>query len=178
MPVSANARSAVDPAPGGLELVQELLNTAEHGPPADRRPDLLADPGTARDWLAGRDFPDAVAEVEQLRRTRDDLRAALRARDGHPAGPTEVGGQTATVALVLRPDGSVAVAPGSFTGRILAEVRLSQERGDWSRMKLCALAPCSAAYFDRTRNLSGRFHTPRCANVVNLRASRERRRTT
>jgi hypothetical protein len=177
MPVSANARSAADPAPGALELVQELLNTASNGPPADPRPDLLADREAALDWLTGRHFPDAVDEVAQLRRTRDDLRAAIRARDGHPAGPTEVDGQTATVALVLNTDGSIDIRPGSLTGLVLAEVRLAQERGDWARLKLCAFDICSTAYFDRTRNLSSRFHTPRCANYVNLRASRERRRS-
>ncbi|CAM5519039.1 CGNR zinc finger domain-containing protein OS=Streptomyces alboniger OX=132473 GN=CP975_18575 PE=4 SV=1 [Streptomyces alboniger] len=51
---SASERHCLTPAPGGLALVQELLNTApaEH-PGCPDAPDLLADGalGVAQDWV-------------------------------------------------------------------------------------------------------------------------------
>jgi predicted RNA-binding Zn ribbon-like protein len=186
MPISANARAGAAVAPGGLDLVQELLNTAPAGAVAPTR-DLLGDVASAQDWIAGRaatrHLPAeriGAAGVRRLRALRDDLRAALRARDGRPDGPASVAGSTASVGLALDAEGAVRLAAGPghevIAGLVLAEVLLAQERGDWARLKLCALESCSVAFFDRSRNVSGRFHAPRCANHVNLRASRERHR--
>jgi predicted RNA-binding Zn ribbon-like protein len=186
MPISANARSAAAPAPEGLDLVQELLNTASSGLRAPSA-DLLSDARTAADWLAAlpalRALPRVAiddAGVARLRALRDDIRATIRRRDGRPEGPTDTAAASVPVALAMDVDGAVRVVPADgvepVSGLVLGEILLAQERGDWARLKLCALAPCSVAFYDRTRNLAGRFHTARCANHVNLRASRERHR--
>ncbi|MFD0786350.1 hypothetical protein ACFQZ8_20825, partial [Micromonospora azadirachtae] len=44
----ATARYQLDPAPGGLGVVQDLLNTISAGVP--RQPDLLDDPTSATAW--------------------------------------------------------------------------------------------------------------------------------
>ncbi|MFJ3034367.1 CGNR zinc finger domain-containing protein [Curtobacterium pusillum] len=168
MPVSANVRSGVAAAPGGLELVQELLNTAPSGlwaPTAD----LLDDGGDGwtTAWFPG--VPIEAGGRAALRELRDSLRAALRGGVARPVA--------APVVVELDPTGTAR--PGDATdpiGRVLAEVLLAQARGDWRRLKVCALDQCGTAFWDRSRNTSGRFHAVRCANFVNLRASRERQR--
>lgn len=47
---TATGRYDLEPAPGGLAFVQDLLNTISAGKP--REPDLLEDVDGARMWLA------------------------------------------------------------------------------------------------------------------------------
>jgi predicted RNA-binding Zn ribbon-like protein len=184
---TANERAGAAPAPDGLDLVQELLNTVSF----DRRnptADLIADGAAASDWAAGpaaaRGLPALViddAGAERLRMLRSAVAAAIRSRDGRPSGPTEVVEQAGDVTLVLGSDGRVVLEPGAgdavIAGLVLAEILRAQARGDWDRLKLCAFEPCSLAFYDRSRNRSGRYHAVRCQNWVNLRASRDRRAT-
>jgi predicted RNA-binding Zn ribbon-like protein len=186
VPLPANTRAAVAPAPGGLELVQELLNTAAIPSPTPP-PDLLADPASAQAWsdavLTDRGMPPARIDASgaaALRRLRLAVASAIRVRDGR-----EVGMPPATGALTLRFDGrgtAVVVAPEdapdapAIAGLVLAEVFAAQARGDWHRLKLCALDACSFAFYDHSRNSSARYHELRCANYVNLQNSRRRRR--
>jgi len=184
MSLPGNARWSVADAPHGLALVQELLNTALTGAGTRLQPELLADGPAAQRWIAdvaptlglapGAADDDGAA---RLRRVREAVRAAV-ARDG-AAGPAV----TETAILVpLRFDkaGIVAVTaaadPAGLAARTLAEVLRAQARGDWPRLKLCALSYCGVAFWDRSRNVSARYHAGYCANYVNLRSSRARRR--
>src|SRR5204863_4744708 len=77
-----------EPAPGGLALVQSLVNTVdrEHGP------DLFDDVAGLRDWLDARGLLEPAApitghDLEHARDTREALRSLLLANNGEPDDP-------------------------------------------------------------------------------------------
>jgi predicted RNA-binding Zn ribbon-like protein len=177
-------RFGLAPAPSGLVLVQELINTATGDGHAT---DLLADVSSARAWLegalalwsaqAGRPRPSlelAAEDLPELRAVREELRAALAGRPATAAGPTR------TVALVLE-DGKVTQSPtgggaDGLAGLAYAELLLAGQTDARRRLKVCANEACGAAYYDASRNASRVWHDVRtCGNVANLRASRARR---
>ncbi|WP_447038358.1 CGNR zinc finger domain-containing protein [Streptomyces sp. DSM 118878] len=199
----ASERYCLTPAPGGLVLVQELLNTA----PADRfaladLPDLLADGslGVAQEWAdqAMRDWARETGragvqlvltddDLPQLRCLRDQVRRALAAGGGGEGaaggGEGAVRFASAPVVVGLAGDGTLTVEPEGAGARwlasaVLAEALLAQASDVWRRLKICRNAPCSAAFYDRSRNNSGVWHSVRgCGNAAHLRACRERRRS-
>ncbi|KUL55038.1 CGNR zinc finger domain-containing protein [Streptomyces sp. NRRL S-1521] len=191
----ASERYCLTPAPGGLALVQELLNTAPAGrpTPADL-PDLLADGslGVAQEWadLAVRDWARETGRADvrlaltdedlpRLRCLRDQVRRALAAGD---SGGDAVRFTSAPVVVGLAGDGTLTVEPEGAGARwlasaVLAEGLLAQASGVWRRLKICRNESCSAAFYDRSRNNSGVWHSVRgCGNAAHLRACRERRR--
>ncbi|WP_329459639.1 CGNR zinc finger domain-containing protein [Streptomyces sp. NBC_01497] len=188
----ATGRYRLRQAPGGLALVQDLVNTK--GIQA-YRPDLLATPESASAWLADavqawageRDTnaPEDVSHItaDDLPRLRE-LRAAVDAL--LPAGtgarqPVEDIPST-RIRLTPGPEGRVAVVPvGSgaawAASAVWSEILLAQLDGAWSRLKLCRNEDCASAFYDTSRNNSGVWHDVRtCGNAANLRASRARRR--
>jgi predicted RNA-binding Zn ribbon-like protein len=199
----ATGRYAIDQAPGGLGLVQDLLNTISTGVPP--QPDLLGDPASAQAWAAGaaarwsaatgRPVPEVVLDrpgLRQLRAFRDELRERMHARIGaageaeHSASeaaevvPTAPGGARAT--LRLGDDGSVRLDPAG-TGAdlliclVLAALYESQLTDTHRRMKICRNPRCRIAFYDRSRNNSGVWHSVRvCGYPTNLRAHRARQR--
>lgn len=189
MPWSATSRYGLVPAPGGLGLAQDLLNTA----PAAHEPDLLADLATARKWVSeataewsvvtGQAAPEVVLEARdlvELRTFREDLReVTTREHDDGPAAPVL---HTGAAALELGADGSVRLRPRETGHRavvllVLTALFDSQQAGTGRRLKTCRNPRCLVAFYDRSRNASGVWHSVRiCGNAINLRAHRERRR--
>ncbi|MFD3451146.1 CGNR zinc finger domain-containing protein [Streptomyces sp. NPDC058691] len=192
---SATERFEVRPAPGGLVVVQELLNTSAGGRP--RKPDLLDTLDSAQGWLdrvldewaaaSGR-TRERVAlidrDLDELKRLRTRLRQALAARGGNGAADEAEDALLAAEPVTLRmaADSTVTVEPQGdgarrVTSAVLAECLLSQTLGTWQRLKICRHDRCGAAFYDHSRNSSAVWHDARtCGNTVNLRASRERRR--
>ncbi|MFE1996311.1 CGNR zinc finger domain-containing protein [Streptomyces parvulus] len=184
---TSTERYRIRPAPGGLALVQELLNTRGITPYAM---DALAEQTAARQWLRdttaywagehGWDTPSAApadADVQQVMTLRDRLE---RMTAGHP--PTETGPTTVTLTPALTADGTVTLSPQGSPGpwleaAVWAEVLLAQHDHTWKRLKLCKEPQCRSAFYDRSRNNSGVWHDVRtCGNAANLRASRARRK--
>ena len=201
MPWSATSRYGLAPAPGALGLAQDLLNTA----PAGHKPDLLADLASARTWVSeataqwsaatGRPVPEVVldaGDLHLLQTFRDDLREVIAkehdgtpdtgpaAPDTRPAAPVLY---TAAAALQLGADGSVRLhpqetGPQALVMLILAALFEDQQAGTGRRLKTCRNPRCQVAFYDRSRNASGVWHSVRvCGNAINLRAHRERRRS-
>ncbi len=183
----ASQRYKLAPAPGGLGLVQDFLNTVGIG---DYGPDLLADgalagewaDGAARTWsaLRGMDVrPPALgdADASKLRALRDTI-AGLVA--GEP--PTGRGTGAVPASLALSESGEVRLEPAGSGWRWLAsalwaEILLSQRDGSWRRLKRCHNTRCASTFYDRSKNNSGVWHNVKtCGNAANLRASRARRR--
>ena len=71
-----------------------------------------------------------------------------------------------------------AGSPGEWLeSAVWAQVLLAQADGTWPRLKLCRREACGSAFYDLSRNNSGVWHDVRtCGNVVNLRASRLRKK--
>jgi predicted RNA-binding Zn ribbon-like protein len=60
---------------------------------------------------------------------------------------------------------------------VLAALFQGQQAGTRRRLKTCRNPRCRVAFYDRSRNASGVWHSVRiCGNAINLRAHRERQR--
>jgi predicted RNA-binding Zn ribbon-like protein len=183
----ASQRYELTPAPGGLGLVQDFLNTVRI---QDYGPDLLADAAVAGDWAAGavrtwatvrgldvQPPPLGEADVAKLRALRD---AIARLVAGEPQTGRTTG--AASASLTLSETGEVRLEPAGTGWRWLAsalwgEILLSQRDGTWRRVKQCHNPGCASTFYDRSKNNSGVWHDVKtCGNAANLRASRARRR--
>ncbi|MGZ4576189.1 MAG: CGNR zinc finger domain-containing protein [Mycobacterium sp.] len=184
---SASQRYGLAPAPGGLALVQDFLNTAGiegYGP------DLLADTARAGAWAAeavrawsrsrGLELqPPALGESDLVRLR--SLRTTIGKLVAHEAPPRH---ETSAVAasFALSDSGEVRLEPSGGGWRWLAsalwgEILLSQHAGTWRRVKRCHNHRCGSTFYDRSKNNSGVWHDVKtCGNAANLRASRARRR--
>ena len=176
-------------APADLALVQRFVNTVEldEGPEDDE----LTDPDTLVAWFAERGLckPGARATQAELERAivvREGLRAVL---DGHNGGEPD---PDAVAALEAATDHASLRA--SFTGerpeltpvcggidaglaRLLAAVTTAAADGSWQRLKACADEECRWAFYDHSRNRSGRWCSmATCGNQQKARTYRERAR--
>jgi predicted RNA-binding Zn ribbon-like protein len=174
--------------PAELQPVLDLVNTFD----VEDQFDELADLGALRDWLVGRKLLDPGAPVSDadLAATielREALRAMLRVNDGHPidARAVEVVNRAAgELPLQLRfsSDGEPALGPRPDGVRgalatMLASIALAKARGTWSRLKVCSADTCQWAFYDRSKNRSGRWCSMQvCGNRTKTRAYRARQR--
>ncbi len=167
----ATERHGLRPAPSGLALVQEFLNTrasTSHGP------DLLGDGARAQSWatrvalalssLRGTDISPPTltnhdaARLRDLRDTLDGLLTGL-----HVAGQRHVVG---AVELALDERGDICPMPTGhgwrwFSSAIWSEVLLSQHTGTWQRLKQCRNPTCRSTFYDRSWNNSAVWHNAR-----------------
>ncbi|MER5539588.1 CGNR zinc finger domain-containing protein [Streptomyces mirabilis] len=194
---SASTRYEVDPAPHGLALVHDLLNTIPAGRP--RAADLLDDLGDAQAWVDqalgcwAQEAAQAAAQVhltesdlEELRGLRAELRRLLASRNGDAlqGGEPDMAPAVHVAAAALRMDreGRVGLEPRGQGWRyvaalVLLEVFQAQRADTWRRLKVCRNTRCATAFFDRSRNNSGVWHSTKiCGNPENLRAHRARQR--
>jgi predicted RNA-binding Zn ribbon-like protein len=166
----ATARYGLRPAPGGLALVQDLLNTQaseEHGT------DLLRDSANAevwaahavRAWSAQREMycrPPALTNHDAGRLR--DLRGVLeRALAGLPLGRLDRFPGTARFTLVDAAE--ISWMPRGqgwrwLSGAVLGEILLSRQAGTWQRLKQCRNGSCRAAFYDSSWNMTGVWHDP------------------
>jgi predicted RNA-binding Zn ribbon-like protein len=105
-------------------------------------------------------LPLEEAPVERLDRALQ--RAAVRVRFG-PAGEPE-----------LVPD---ATGVDGALARLMAIVATAVETGHWERLKACPREACEWAFYDSSKNRSGRWCSmDSCGNLAKAKAFRERRR--
>ncbi|HUE26488.1 MAG TPA: CGNR zinc finger domain-containing protein [Solirubrobacteraceae bacterium] len=172
-----------EPAPGELALVQSFINSHydlefEHGADLFVTPDALTRwlerrGLTGRSALTDRDTARAVAVREGLR--------ALAGGGGELAGLNEAA-RGVVIELRLGADGPRFV-PGAGGGldRALAIVLSIAARamidGTWSRLKICPGDDCGWAFYDHSRNQSGRWCSMAvCGGRAKARAHYRRRR--
>lgn len=149
----ATSRYGLDLAPDGLALVHDFLNTASADRP--RKPDLLADPASATEWMgaalatwAGHWNSPVLDEVDLgmlterdlgvLRRARAGLLQSLRSRDFDEDGSSHDDGDDALAGLAnlevaveagFGPDGTVYFKPkGRGWKLLLGPVALEMRR--------------------------------------------------
>ncbi|MER6343348.1 CGNR zinc finger domain-containing protein [Streptomyces sp. NPDC001595] len=142
-------------APGGLALVEALVNTVDL---ESGRDDLDAAPTRERLGITDEDL-DAVREL------RESLRATCLAHAGHPPHRpvTPLGELLARAPLYVAVDdrdGSARLAPlddGPLLSRIAAAVAQALAEGTWDRLKACLLPECHWAYYDRSPAGRGRW---------------------
>ena len=187
MPPGTASASKTAPAP--LELVQRFVNSVY----LSRGEDELTGPEELRAWLAERDLIGgdervSRADLERALDVREGLRALLMANNGMPADAERVArldqaAARAGVRVVFTPGSEPRLAPAAqgvdgAIGQLLAIVAGAVEQGHWQRLKACSRDVCHWAFFDHSKNHSGRWcQMDVCGNIEKSRAFRERRRS-
>jgi len=181
--VSSSRPSA---APIQLGLVQSFLNTLDVGTGRDD----LADANGAQGWLAahrlvspGTEYDDA--DRHRLVEVRGAVHGLVAANGG--AGPqrravTTLNEAARRVRLGVRlhpEDGYRLMAEGVGIdrpiGELLISVTTSMAAGTWNRLKICSNDACQEAFYDTSRNRSGRWCSmAKCGNRMKGRAYRHR----
>jgi len=174
-------------APGELELVRRFVNTRD----IEEGSDELYSPDSLLSWFAAIDLLDedgAAADEQDLERAlalREGIRALLLANNGEEIEAVrirELNRATESVCLTVRfdDDGRATLRPQSpgvsaALGRILAVVVRAIDEGSWARLKVCPNDACQWAFFDRSKNRSGKWCTMEvCGNRMKARAFRQR----
>ncbi|MDV3126276.1 CGNR zinc finger domain-containing protein [Mycobacterium sp. 21AC1] len=177
------------PAPGPLARIQALVNTIELPDGSDR----LAGPADAAPFLVdnaliGTGATPTAAELALLRDVREALRALLIHNSGGPPPAPEALQTLRSVAAAgaaqadVAADGQVQLrAAGDSVAERLVELLLvmrdAQRDGTWGRLKACANAECTWAFYDRSRNRGGSWcDMSDCGNKIKNREFRARRR--
>ena len=176
-------------APGDLELVRRFVNTRD----VEEGTDELDGPEALLGWFVGMELLDeeASADDRDLQRAlalREGIRSLLLANNGEELEPTrlrELNRAAGSMCLTVRFDeeGSPTFEPESSgvsaaLGRILTAVVLAADEGIWGRLKVCPNDACQWAFYDRSKNRSGRWCTMEvCGNRMKARAFRQRQST-
>ncbi len=176
-------------APGELELVRQFVNTLD----VEEVTDELDGPDSLLGWLSGMGLLDdeGIADEEDLKRAlalREGIRSLLLANNGEmiePADLRELDRVAGSVCLRVRFDedavatlGPASSGVSSALGRILAAVVRAMDEGIWGRLKVCTNDACQWAFYDRSRNRSGKWCTMEvCGNRMKARAFRQRQST-
>jgi predicted RNA-binding Zn ribbon-like protein len=182
-----------DPAPGELALVQAFIN-AHYDLEFEHGADLFATPAALEAWMARRGLSDRGSVTDA------DVRRVVAVREGLRvlAGANGAGGarnRVATLAELNRAARGAALevrfagggqprfvpARGSAVDRTLAIVLAITARamleGAWGRLKVCPGDHCGWAFYDHSRNQSGRWCSMSvCGGRVKARAHYRRRR--
>ncbi|MET7615763.1 CGNR zinc finger domain-containing protein [Streptomyces sp. NPDC005408] len=163
-------------APGGLALVESLVNTLDVETGTDS---LDTTEGRAAFGLAGQD-------VSAARELREALRAACLAHAGHrppgrsPAVLDELLAE-APLYVTVAEDGSAALrpaAPGALLSRIAEALASAAADGTWARLKACEAEDCQWAYYDRSPGGRRRWCSMSvCGARAKMRTYRARGRT-
>jgi predicted RNA-binding Zn ribbon-like protein len=175
------------PAPGELALVQAFINShydleEVHGA------ELLASPAALAHWLGRRGLlsPGSHASRSDLRRALE-LREALRALAAR--GPSDgalkrLNGAARGARLELQFDetgprfvSADRAGVGGALGVMLAIVAQAMIAGSWSRLKVCPGEDCGWAFYDHSRNQTGRWCSMSvCGGRAKARTHYHRRR--
>ena len=184
-----DVRDNPKPAPGPLALVQDFVNTRNYFDGGDLLGD--AQEATARLvelGLLGEGGQIGEPERRRLVAFREGLRGPLLAHNGLAnAGPVAetLNGLIATSTLAVRfgLDGRPALKPavedGSAEGvmaRLLAVAVRAEAESTWARLKACRNEGCMWAFYDASKNRSGRWcNMDVCGARHKMRRYRERK---
>ena len=173
-------------APQPLYLVQRFVNSVD----LESGEDELSSPEALRGWFADRGLmdPDERVSAADLRRAidvREGLRAVLLQNNGLPLDEESVerldravGRAAVRVRFAAGRDPELVTDATGVDGalaRLMAIVAAAVEHGRWERLKACPREECEWAFFDKSKNRSGRWCSmATCGNLHKTRAFRER----
>jgi predicted RNA-binding Zn ribbon-like protein len=180
------------PAPGSLGLVQAFVNT-HYDLEYDHGAEVLDTPAALASWFADAGLittPVAVlgADLQRALTLRESLRALARDGVAGTAAAASALGHLNAVAdgaqvevrfaaggpqFVAGPDAGV---PGAI-GVLLAVTAQALADGSWSRLRICPGDDCGWAFYDHSRNRSGRWCSMSvCGGRAKARTHYRRRR--
>ena len=173
-------------APQPLYLVQRFVNSVD----VESGEDELSSPDALRDWLAERGLMDAGGSVSpaDLKRAvdvREGLRAVLLQNNGLPLDEERIerldrAVRRAGVRVRFVPGRDPELVPDAegvdgAIARLMAIVAAAVEHDRWERLKACPREQCEWAFYDKSKNRSGRWCTmDSCGNIEKAKAFRER----
>jgi predicted RNA-binding Zn ribbon-like protein len=176
-------------APGDLGLVQRFVNSVDF----ESGEEEFITPEALRTWFAERELMGKDERVTDgdLRRAldvREGLRALLLANNGHPLDASAIerlnaGTSRADIRLRFDDQGEPELDPGvagvdGALARLMAIVARSTHDETWSRLKACPHESCLWAFYDHSKNRSGKWcRMEECGNVEKARAYRRRQRS-
>src|SRR4051794_37092668 len=177
------------PTTEGLENVRRFVNTVHHEQGEDE--EELTTPEQLSDFLAEQGFARLeVSEADLLRAlaVREALRDIMGANNGEPLNKNALAllndaAARAKVVAAFDDNQSWRIEPASngvdyALGQMLATVFRAMSDGTWKRMKACGNPDCRWAFYDASKNRSGRWcEMASCGNRMKARAFRERRRS-
>jgi len=171
-----------------LEAVREFVNTLhyEQGEVEEK----LDSPAALAAFLSEHNLGDVDVKPAELRRAlevREALRNVMGANNGEQldARAVDLLNRTAARAKVVAAfddHASWRIEPVSngvdrALGQMLATVFRSMSDGTWGRMKACGNPDCRWAFYDASKNRSGRWcEMASCGNRMKARAFRDRAR--
>ncbi len=175
------------PAPGELALVQAVVNTLD----MEDGTDDLATPDLTRQWLVRFGLLEESATVSEpdyrvMLALREGLRSALMANEGEAV----LGGwldelnriaSQSRMTVRFSADGRAELIQASegiarAVGVLLAIVAQSVVDGSWARLKICSSSTCKWAFYDSSKNQSGRWCSMSvCGSRLKAREYRKRR---
>lgn len=187
--------TAATPTPVGdqqepaLIVVARFVNTHD----VEAGSDVFSATDVGRRWLTRHGLLGAddrlrgEADLVRLRQLREALRACLEANREEaplPAHALRVLDDEASrcpVRLVLSDPADVGIAAAGVgleraIGHILGHVYDGMRDGTWERLKVCLADDCQWAFYDESRNRSGKWCSSGCSNRANVRAYRRRKR--
>ncbi|HEX3974690.1 MAG TPA: CGNR zinc finger domain-containing protein [Solirubrobacteraceae bacterium] len=174
--------------PHNLQLVIDFVNTLD----VETGEDRTDTPAQLAQWLGeqglrGGDEPGlGEAELAQAIGLRESLRTVLvshNQRDPADDKDTHHLGEVAERGLLsvcFGPGGEIEIAPraGGYPGvlaQLLVPVTHAGMDGSWARVKACAADDCQWAFYDSSRNRSGRWcDMAVCGNREKVRTYRSR----
>jgi predicted RNA-binding Zn ribbon-like protein len=181
------------PPPHNLQLVIDFVNTRDVEAGTDR----TATPTELATWLEEHDLWDAGAretdrpplsdaEFEQGIALREALRVVLlshtmREADGEAGARLEEVAARGELSVRFSGGGAVQIAPRAqgypgVLARLLVPVAHAAMDGTWARVKACVADDCHWAFYDQSRNRSGRWcDMAVCGNREKVRTYRSRR---
>jgi predicted RNA-binding Zn ribbon-like protein len=175
-------------APQPLYLVQRFVNSVD----LESGEDELSSPEALRAWFAERGLMDAgdpvsAADLRRAIDVREGLRAVLLQNNGLPLDEERVerldravGRAAVRVRFTPGRDPELVTDAKGVDGaiaRLMAIVAAAVEHGRWERLKACPREECEWAFFDKSKNRSGRWCSmDACGNIEKAKAFRERRR--
>jgi predicted RNA-binding Zn ribbon-like protein len=173
------------PAPGDLALVQSFINTHYdlvhvHGA------ELLATPTALGAWLLARDLIDGRAtirnaDLERALAVREALRG-LAQGERRALGRINDAARGAVAGVAFSRSGPRFIVPvdaglDGALGRLLAIVAAAMIDGSWARLKICPGDDCGWAFYDHSRNQTGRWCSMSvCGGRAKARTHYRRRR--
>jgi predicted RNA-binding Zn ribbon-like protein len=174
--------------PRDLQLVVDLVNTRD----LDGETDEISTPGALADWLRSRELLDdttpAIRAAQHIQAIdlREALRAAMLAHNGvshdpHATAELERAARCGQLSVRFCADGSIRLEPraSGFAGvlaQLLVPVAKAAADGTWERLKACRADDCQWAFYDHSRNRSGRWcDMAVCGNRTKVRAYRSKR---
>jgi predicted RNA-binding Zn ribbon-like protein len=174
--------------PHNLQLVIDFVNTLN----VETQEDRIDTPEGLALWLGEEglvDGNDAVLDSGQLAQAIE-LREALREvllehthneGDDGACEPLERVSQRGRLSVCVDPDGSVRIAPrepgyDGVLAKLLVPMAHASLDGTWMRVKACDAEDCLEAFYDQSRNRSGRWcDMAVCGNRTKVRAYRTKR---